>query len=649
MHVPVTTYQSIPEIIEFLSACTRIYFDVETTGLDPHTTELLLVSIHAEDVTFVFDVLALGVEVLAELKPVFENPAIEKIAHNAVFDWKHIYHHGDIYTAPVYCTLIAEQVLKSGILFSGFGLDDVVERRLKQRMDKTIRENFIDRDIRIPFTTEELAYAAEDTIVLAPIYMQQQEEILAENLQDVILLESSLIPITAQLEYEGICIDEQRLIDAHPVVERLIVTATQHLQDEIIRAEVANEITFSRDGYSAVNVGSPKQMLQVFNELGIGVKSLGKKELSDWDAQWARKHKKLGAAAESEDDFDIGYAHPVLRQHAIRTAAAKLQGTYIEGLRNRINPVTKRIHAGWKQCGAASTGRMASTGPNMQNLPNRKKLTALGLQDYDIRSMFIPAPGCDFIICDYSGIELSILAAMCGDKELTEQILRGDIHTFVSNSLAGNAIRSVLGELITEKNKKSNPVAEAIRNMFKPVSYGIIYGSTGYNLYRTLYFDLLAVGIHITQDDTDRWVEMWKNELFPHTGALLEQNARYAVTRYYTESALGRRRHWDKSIRFDKWRMLAAMREGSNHPIQSTCADMLKQSMLDLDAVIDKSRGRIVAPVHDELLSETRMDYTDEAMPLVKSCMENAARRLYPNADPMLFQAQPKRSSRYDK
>lgn len=647
----ITSYENIPEIVAFLQSCPVVYIDTETTGLDPHTGELLILSAHASNgndaFTFTFDIVAMGVDVLHDLKVVLENPNIRKVAHNATFDWKWLYHAGDIYTAPIYCTLIAEQVIQSGLLLSGFGLDAVAERRLNIKMDKSIRQNFINRDTRIPFTDVELTYAAEDTIILASIYEQQQVEIARESLERVILLESTLIPITAQLEYDGIEIDEVRLRAAAPVVAHLMVTAAQHLQDEIINAGVANEITFTRDGYSVVNVASPKQMLDVFNRMGIQVKSLGKKELSDWDAQWARKHKKK-SVADSDDDFDIGYAHPVLREHAVRTATAKLQGTYIEGLLAKINPVTHRIHAGWKQCGAPATGRMSSSGPNLQNLVNKKKLTALGLADHDIRSMFIPATGCDFIISDYSGIELSILAAMSNDKQLIYQILQGDIHSFVANSLAGSAISSVLGDQLTPKNAKT-PQGKAIRDLFKPVSFGIIYGSTGYNLYRTLYFDLRSLGINITQDDADMWVERWKNELFPDTGQLLRQNALHAVTRYYTESALGRRRHWLHDVRFDKWRMLAAMREGSNQPIQATCSDALKQAMIYLDAEMDRSRARIVAPVHDEILSETRKDYTEECVPIVKNCMERAIRELYPDADPMLFTAEPKISDRYDK
>jgi len=365
----VVDYADIDRIIDFLLECPVVYFDTETTGLDPHTGTLLLLSIHGNnginEFTFVFDILRMGVEVLHQLKAIFHNPAILKVAHNAVFDWKWLYHNADVYTSPVYCTMIAEQVVQAGLLFSGFSLADVTERRLGRKLDKSVREQFIERDLNIPFSQEELAYAGEDTVVLEPIYMQQRDELIKKDLSKIINLECQLIPITSQLEYNGIEINEERLRAAQPVVMRVIEDATQKLQDEIISSGAADEITFSRDGYSAINVGSPKQMLQALNAIGVDTTSLSKKELSDWDAKWAIKHKKLAASSGGDDEFDVGYAHPVLRQHAIRTAAAKLEGTYISGLIPKINPITRRIHPGYKQCGAPATGRMSGVNPKV--------------------------------------------------------------------------------------------------------------------------------------------------------------------------------------------------------------------------------------------------------------------------------------------
>lgn len=265
--------------------------------------------------------------------------------------------------------------------------------------------------------------------------------------------------------------------------------------------------------------------------------------------------------------------------------------------------------------------------------------------------MFVPAEGNDFIISDYAGIELVILAMMSGDKKLIHELLQGDIHAYVANSLEGDKIVRAHKELVTPLNKKIRGGPwETIRNEFKRVSYGIAYGSTGYNMYRTLYMPLASAGIHITQKDADRWVEDWKNVLFPETGRLLSKNSEYAVTRGYTESVLGRRRYWPLAeVRQDQWRTFAAMREGMNHPIQSSSADMTKLAMILLEPKLDKRYARIVAAVHDELLIESRKSYTPIAVELTKQSMERAGYLLFPMAEQGLIQAEPKVSSRYDK
>jgi DNA polymerase-1 len=369
--------KGIQESVKFLEQCSRIYFDFETTGLDPLINPIIILSIYAihpeyDNQTFVYDLLSIRDETITALKPLFEHPDILKVAHNAVFDWKFMYHAG-VYTSPVECTMIREQVLKSGLYVTGYGLDDIAERRLGIHMDKSVRSGFINRDLSIPLTTAEIEYAGLDAYVLHDIYEQQQREAKDQKLTAVLQLESSIIPITSRMEYYGICIDQDLLREAQPVVQNLVLQAERNLQDEIIRAGLASEIMFDKDGYRAINVGSNPQMLEIFNNLGINVRSMGKKELSDWDAQWARSNNRQvksvsnasidGSDHNDDSDIHIGYAHPILRQHAIRTAASKLEGTYITGLINRINPVTGRIHPGFKQCGAVSTGRFSSVAP----------------------------------------------------------------------------------------------------------------------------------------------------------------------------------------------------------------------------------------------------------------------------------------------
>ncbi len=654
-------YVKVSSEAEFYELCNNLeqtkgplFFDLETTGLDPYTTDILLMSLKCDGMTYVIDFTNLDIKILQQCRAL-RNDRLVKVAHNLIFDYKHIYHHTGVALRNLHCTLIIDQVINSGIYFE-FDLESVALRRLNVQLDKKIRNAFINRDVRLnPITEEEIAYAAQDSDILEAIYNQQIREICDRKLDRVYNVECPLIPVTASMEYEGLCIEKERLESALPVTQDILARVNKSIQDELIEAAAISEIVFSRDGYVAINTASPAQMLAAVNTMGIDVKSLGSKELSDWDAIWTKKNLKNLEAKTVElqddtDDMNIGFNHPLLRKHAIRTAVEKIQGTYIEGLLRAINPVTHRIHPGFKQCGAVRTGRYSSVQPNFQNLTNKRKLVDMGLGDHDIRSMFIAAPGCDFVICDFSGIELVILALLAQEPRLIDQILKGDIHAYVANSLEGDRIKAAIGDYITPENKKSNHRAKDIRDAFKTVSYGIAYGSTGYNMYRTLYLPLAHCGIIISQKDADRWVEDWKNELFPNTGRLLNQNGEYAVTRGYTESVLGRKRFWSSDVRYgDKWKMLAAMREGMNQPIQSSSADMTKLALVMLDQRLDHRYGRIAGTVHDEIIVESQHHYTDQAMVLTRHCMESAGYLLFPYADPGLIVAEPKKSNCYDK
>src|SRR5688572_1276196 len=204
--------------------------DIETTGLDPHTDVLLLVSFAIEGESFVVDFARVPVEACRYLAPIVSSPNIVKVLHNAVFDVKFLTPLIGAGFSNIHCTMIAEQLLKSGLLFSGFGLDDVAQRRLGVEMDKNIRKGFIGRDPADGFTTEELQYSATDVEVLLPIYHQQVKELTEENQTRLFTeLEMPLVPVTASMEYIGVCVDEQRMVDALPVIDHIVERADRVL------------------------------------------------------------------------------------------------------------------------------------------------------------------------------------------------------------------------------------------------------------------------------------------------------------------------------------------------------------------------------------------------------------------------------------
>lgn len=657
----VTTPEQLRIVLNKLQEASIMYVDTETNGLDPHTSAFLLLQIRADGVDYIFDYTQLPIATLKWFKPILENEEVVKVAHNWIFDWKMIFHSSDIRTNNMHCTYITEQLIQGGLIFSGFGLDDTAKRRLNIDLDKSIRQQFINWKPGEVFSEDALQYAYEDVRVLEPIYEQQLKELKAEELERAHLLEMSIMHITASMEYEGVCINRERLEESHPELVAIEERMDHQIQDMLIAEGAADVIVFGKDGYSVVNPRSSKQMLEMANKLGINVNSLDSKDLVDWDNQYALTHRKevkkeaaivLDIPGEEDDEGEIvsSFTHPFLQLNAILKAASKIRGTYVEGLLSRINPVTQRIHPGFSQCGAARTGRMSSYNPNFQNIIKKEKLAALHLAKFDIRSMFFAPPGRKFIISDYGAIELVILAAMSEDENLLLQIQMGDVHSYVGNQLYGDEIERVLGERITVKNRKNKDLPFYImRDAFKPVSYGIGYGSSGFNLYRTLSRLFLTHGFILTRQECDRWVHEWQNTLFPNTGKLLRANAMQAVTKFYTQSVTGRRRHWTKDIRYDRKLMSGAEREGKNHPIQASSADMIKLAMLRVWEELDHKRARIVAPVHDELLVEADDDYVDEAVAITKRQMEGAGYELFPSLGPGMIIAEPKVSMVYDK
>lgn len=637
-----------------------LYMDTETTGLDPYTSRFLLLQIHTGDENYIVDFLALDLNLLKMLQYAMSNERIVKVFHNAVFDWKMLHHNG-VDVSTMHCTLVTDQMLNAGLL-SGYSLADVAKRRLDIIVDKSVREQFINRDVTVPFTKEELEYAALDTEILIPIYQQQQREITEKQLERVYELECNLLPATASMEYTGLLVDKQRLDIAKPLVSALIDRSFVGLQDSFIEHGAANQIVFSKDGYLAVKPSSNQQMLAAFRTVGIDVESTKSGELAEWDTRWAQANitkldfTSVSASDETDffleesDDADISsFHHPLLKKHDIRKTAAKLKGTFLDGIDKSINPVTHRVHAGYNQCGASSTGRYSSSGPNFQTMVKPSKIDAIGLDERCyIRPLFIASPGYQFIIADYSGIELAILAMMSDDAKLVEQVLLGDVHSYVANNLEGEKIQKLTGSLITPKNKKDG-VWGVLRDTFKKVSFSIIYGTTEHGMYNKQYMQLMSINFPFTMSDAKRWLHSWKTDLFPDTGAFLAKNAESAVTRRYTESVLGRKRFWPIEILGNKWRAMSAMREGMNQPIQASSADMTKTAIYMLHNRLDKRYARVVATVHDEIIVEVKDERAAEYQKLTEETMIEAGYSLFPNARPGMILVESALSNCYNK
>jgi DNA polymerase I-like protein with 3'-5' exonuclease and polymerase domains len=496
------------------------------------------------------------------------------------------------------------------------------------------------------------------------------EDISERGLQRVYELEMGIIPPTAVMEYTGVPINKDMLEEMIEPFQRFAHSADQAFQDILIESGAADIITFDRDGYTAVNIQSTDQVKAALNKIGIDVKdksgkpTLDSKMIQRWDMLHSGKKDKHAYidyhVLLSTDDSDIADAldnyqlinNKVLRAYAFSQGANKLVGTFILGLIEAINPKTKRIHPNFKSLGAHRTGRYSSTAPNFQNIPNDIKLEILGLGQYSIRKAIEAGKGRKLIIADYSGIELVILAVLSDDDKLMDQILNGDIHTYV--------VREIFKILdITDENKGNQPY-KSWRQGAKRTSYSNAYGTTGRNLSDQLNIDLAKIGKKYTAKEGDEIINAWF-ALFPKTAAYLDANARQAVQQQYVVDSWGRRRNWDKNDlwfngteRDRYWKKLAAGREGKNAPIQGTSATMTKLAILLLWQRLDMKKARVIITVHDEIVVEAVDSYVDTAKAIMKEAMEQAIKETLPSIVNMVgkyksLSVDPKDSVRYDK
>jgi len=656
----ISTRKEFTDMLEWIStnSIPKIYLDTETTGLDIHSSDLLLLQFNINDNIFVVDFTKLNTSILVEefnsksLKYVFEN-AESVVIHNAVFDFKVLWKYGIDISKNVFCTLIAEQVIQSGYRINKrnvlCNLADTTERRCGVKLSKDVRNDFIN------FTgildKNHFDYAALDVYYLPEIYRQQLEDIKRENLERVIYeVELPCISITAKMEYTGIHINGEKLDEARPILEHVVSKADRGIQRYAFMSGFAERVLFLGDSYTVVNIDSPKQMKEFAGKIGIKTDTMGAKELSDWDARWAIAHNKQDDIEyfdifdnDDEEDsiLELGYAHPFLKLYAQKKAASKILNTYIIGLKKVINPVTGKIHPFYKQVGAMSTGRYSSANPNFQNIPQQGKFKALGIPEYNVRSMFIPSPGRKMIISDYSAVELVMIGILAHDEKLLYQVVQGDIHSYVAEAIFNYKVDKALYDDHIEPHY-------TFRNTAKTLTYAIAYGTGGRNLYRTLSLKLSQVGFNMKPADGDEWIRIWKNELFPDTGRLLRENGNKAISDGYVTTVTGRRRHWNLDFE-NQWEVYAAQREGANAPIQGSSADLTKLSMIMWHDIVDTTRATMLGCVHDELVIEADEDYVEECARLTKIAMEEPAIRLFGDIARGHITASPKISTCYDK
>ncbi len=559
-------------------------FDIESTSLDRFEAKLLGIAFSwsAHEAWY----LPYDEQLKPKLCSLLNGPA-EKIGHNLKYDLAVLHNHGIEVVGPFFDTMLADTLVApdrrhsmdylAEILLNyspikladiaspqgakeDAGSDDLFAFAAKGKSSK-------DLDVAaIPL--EKLAeYAAED----ADVTWRLSEKIraqLAESGQDRILekIEAPLLPVLTRMEMEGIAIDTGALASIGVELQQQIDRLAQSIQQHAGR-------TF--------NIASPKQLGEIlFDHL----------ELID-----KAKKTKTGQYKTDEQTLStLEGKHPIIGDILAWREATKLKSTYLDALPNHIVPSTGRIHTHFHQL-VAATGRLASSDPNLQNIPVRSEAGR------GIRKAFVPRQGFTLLSCDYSQIELRVMAALANDATMIEAFKNNaDIHTITAAKVFGVA---------------NDTVTNDMRRTAKMVNFGIIYGISAFGLSQRLA---------IPRAEAASIIEAYFRE-YPAIKAFMENTIADARERGFVETLSGRRRHFadinsgNQNIRSN------AERGAINTPIQGTAADMIKLAMIRIDQILGSSyKSRMLLQVHDELVFDLAPDEEAELVPKILDSMKTA-------------------------
>jgi DNA polymerase I len=412
-------------------------------------------------------------------------------------------------------------------------------------------------------------YAAED----ADITLQLKEKFVPllsfKEVGNVFEeVENPLTRVLADMEYEGVRIDVDFLKEYSTLLDKEIKEVEQKVFD-------CCGLKF--------NLGSPKQLGEVlFDHMKLDPKA---------------KKTKTGQYATGEDVLaKLANNHEVAKYILDYREFTKLKSTYVDALPLMINPKTGRVHTCYSQA-VAVTGRLSSTNPNLQNIPIRTD------RGKEIRKAFIPRDNEHFLVsADYSQIELRIVAAISGDKNMCEAFrLNKDIHTATAAKVFGVAETEVTKEM---------------RYKAKSVNFGIVYGQSAFGL---------AENLSISRTEAKEIIDNYKKE-FAGISRYMDDTINYARENGYVQTLKGRKR-WLKDINSANFTVRGfAERNAINSPIQGTAADMIKLAMIKVDAAIKakKLRSKMVLQVHDELVFDVPKDELEIIQPLVIESMQSA-------------------------
>lgn len=569
--------------VEKLKQAKLFALDTETDNLDYMAANLVGISFALENGEAAYLPLQLDylgapktlekTAALSLLKPVLENPAIQKVGQNFKYDLTIFARNGIDVQGVAFDTMLESYVLNST---GRHNMDDLAKRYLGHQ---TISFEEIAGKGKNQLTFNQIPleqaaeYAAEDADVTMKLQQVLWEKLSKEPTLEKLFkeMELPLLGVLSRMERRGVLIDSDALfLQSNEIANRL-----SELEEQ---AYVLAGQPF--------NLASTKQLQEIlFDKLGLPV---------------IQKTPKGAPSTNEEVLEELAFSHELPKVLVEHRGLSKLKSTYTDKLPQMVNPQTGRVHTSYHQA-VTATGRLSSSDPNLQNIPIRNE------EGRRIRQAFIARKGFTVVAADYSQIELRIMAHLSQDQGLINAFTQGkDIHRSTAAEIFGVA----LDEVTSEQRRNA-----------KAINFGLIYGMSAFGLSRQL---------GIGRADAQSYMDLYFKR-YPGVQTFMHDIREKAKAQGYVETLFGRRLYLPDINSSNGMRRKAAERVAINAPMQGTAADIIKRAMIQLDQKLQNDPDiAMIMQVHDELVFEVRSEKVAFYSELIKTQMESAANLVVP-------------------
>ena len=575
----INTDKALQQFIKRLHQQPYFAFDTETNSLDALQADLVGISFSFKNAEAYFIPIKHDSPVITNaldlLAPIFADPLIGKIAHNAKFDLKVLHSHGLNVQGILFDTLLAAYLLNSGnkndlhslslreLGLNGMQFEELVGSGRKQIPIESVPIDKLSH------------YACEDADFTWQLYEKMRLKLEANPRLNTVFnsLEMPLFEVLAGMEEYGVLIDATQLRS----LSQAWGTRLHQIGEEIFKEVGLN-----------FNLNSPKQLIHVlYEKLGLPA---------------THKTPKGEPSTNEAALQDLAHLHPVPKLLLEHRHLSKLKNTYTDKLPELIHPKTGRIHTQYQQA-VVATGRLSSSDPNLQNIPFKT------IEGKKIREAFIAAPGCVLVSADYSQVELRIMAHLSEDAGLIKAFQEGkDIHRATAAEVLGLPESEVTADQ---------------RRQAKAVNFGLIYGMSSFGL---------AKQLQISRKEADAYIKMYF-ERYPGVLKYMEATRTLAHEQGYVETLMGRRLDLPKINSRNIMEKKGAERAAINAPMQGTAADIIKKAMIEFwhwQNAHPELNTHLTMQVHDELVVETPAVHSERVSAQLKQTMENVIKLKVP-------------------